>query len=148
MNPTLFQHGPSVLLLYFCTPVYLVTCFDLLFNTSFMYIPSIISKLQEMILAPFRRQNCLKNLRKNMTFGIDLVDSIFKASDNIYTNCLIYKSLNTICSSLGMLLFSYCIYGWPSNTHLRVILVFVYHTYMYTHCLHCMPLLLNVQQMH
>ena len=63
----------------------------------------------EMILAPFRKQNIFNTLMKDGKFGTDLVDSMLKtpqASDIIFHNYFMLKSLNISWSLMGMLMFS------------------------------------------
>ena len=50
-----------------------------------------------MIHGPFRKQNAFNNSRNDGKFGSDLVDPMLhtlRASDNIFHNCLMHKSLN------------------------------------------------------
>ena len=80
--------------------------------------------LWEMILAPFGKQNC--NLKEDMKFSTYVVDSKVNkllASYNIFHNCHIHKSLNNICSPIGMLMLDVVVNNWGIVANVKALRV-------------------------
>ena len=58
------------------------------------------------ILAPFRKQSAINIIQVKLGNLVETWPNLLQASDNIFHSCLMHKSLNNICSSLGMIMFS------------------------------------------